>query len=132
MDFKPKVALSQDFVLQLAKLPNSVQSKVVKWAAKFQADPTSSGINYENIHKAKDPNMKSVRIDQEVRGIVFKPTKGDVYVLLHVGNHDDAYRWAETKRMTINPVTGAMQLLQIESAVVVEPAEQDVVADTQN
>lgn len=132
MDFKPKVALSQDFVLQLAKLPNSVQSKVVKWAAKFQADPTSSGINYENIHKAKDPNMKSVRIDQDVRGIVFKPSKGDVYVLLHVGNHDDAYRWAETKRMTINPVTGAMQLLQIESAVVVEPAEQDVVADTQN
>lgn len=124
MDFKPKVALSQDFVLQLAKLPNNVQSKVVKWAAKFQADPTSSGINYENIHKAKDPNMKSVRIDQEVRGIVFKPTKGDVYVLLHVGNHDDAYRWAETKRMTINPVTGAMQLLQIESAVVVEPTLQ--------
>ena len=50
MSLKPKVALSQDFLLQLAKLPVSVQSKVMKWAIQFQSDPTSPGINYENIN----------------------------------------------------------------------------------
>ena len=81
MSLKPKVALSQDFLFQLAKLPSNVHSKVLKWAVLFQTDPTSSGINYEKIHAARDPNLKSVRIDQDWRGIVFKPDSSDVYVL---------------------------------------------------
>lgn len=114
MSFKPKVALAQDFLLQLARLPVSVHAKVMKWAIQFQADPTSSGINYENINGARDPNLKSVRLDKDWRGIVFKPSKGDVYVLLYVDHHDDAYRWAENRKLTINPVTGAMQMVMLE------------------
>lgn len=117
MSFKPKVALAQDFLLQLARLPVSVHSKVMKWAIQFQADPTSPGINYENINGAKDPNLKSVRLDKDWRGIVFKPSKGDVYVLLYVDHHDDAYRWAENRKLTINPVTGAMQMVTLEHVV---------------
>ena len=117
MSFKPKVALAQDFLLQLARLPVSVHSKVMKWAIQFQADPTSSGINYENINGAKDSNLKSVRLDKDWRGIVFKPSKGDVYVLLYVDHHDDAYRWAENRKLTINPVTGAMQMVMLEHVV---------------
>ena len=115
MSLKPKVALSQDFLLQLAKLPVSVHSKVMKWAIQFQADPRSPGINYENINGARDPNLKSVRLDRDWRGIVFKPSAGDVYVLLYVDHHDDAYRWAENRKLTINPVTGAMQLVSVEN-----------------
>lgn len=121
MSLKPKVALAQDFLLQLAKLPVSVHSKVLKWAVKFQADPTSPGINYESIKGALDPNLKSVRFGDDWRGIVFKPSKGDVYVLLHVAHHDEAYRWAEKRKLTINPVTGAMQMVTMEQ--VVEQAE---------
>ena len=97
MSFKPKVALSNDFLLQLAKLPAKVHTKVMKWAIQFQADPKSPGINYENINGARDPNLKSVRLDGDWRGIVFKPSAGDVYVLLYVDHHDDAYRWAENR-----------------------------------
>lgn len=114
MSLKPKVALSQDFLLNLSKLPSGVQSKVMKWAIRFQTDPKSSSINYENIHAAADSNMKSVRIDGDWRGIVFKPDRGDVYVLLHVNKHDEAYRWAERRKLIINPVTGAMQMIQVE------------------
>jgi hypothetical protein len=110
----PKVALAQDFLANLSKLPSSIQSKVLKWALKFQSDPTSNGINYETIKGAHDKNLRSVRIDQDWRGIVFKPDKGDVYVLIYVDKHDDAYRWAETRRVAINPVTGAMQLFAVE------------------
>jgi hypothetical protein len=45
---------------------------------------------------------------------VFKPSSGDVYVLLYVDHHDDAYRWAENRKLTINPVTGAMQMVTLE------------------
>ena len=115
MSFKPKVALSNEFLLQLAKLPAKVHTKVMKWAIQFQSDPKSPGINYENINGARDPNLKSVRLDGDWRGIVFKPSAGDVYVLLYVDHHDDAYRWAENRKLTINPVTGAMQMLTFEN-----------------
>ena len=120
MSLKPKVALSQDFLLQLPKLPSNVQAKIMKWAFLFQTDPKSPSINYEKIHAAAESNLKSVRIDQDWRGIVFKPDVGDVYVLLHVDRHDPAYRWAERRKLTINPVTGAMQMVVIEE-VAAEP-----------
>lgn len=120
MSLKPKVALSQDFLLQLSKIPSSVHSKVMKWAIQFQSDPTSPGINYENINGARDSNLKSVRLDRDWRGIVFKPNSGDVYVLLYVDHHDDAYRWAENRKIAINPVTGAMQMVIVESVAAVE------------
>lgn len=124
MSLKPKVALSQDFLLQLSKLPSSVHSKVMKWAIQFQSDPTSPGINYENINGARDSNLKSVRLDRDWRGIVFKPSSGDVYVLLYVDHHDDAYRWAENRKLAINPVTGAMQMVVVESVVSVEATRE--------
>lgn len=120
MSLQPKVALAQDFLANLAKLPSAIQNKILKWAIKFQADPRSPGINYENINASRDSNLKSVRIDQDWRGIVFKPSSGDVYVLLFVGHHDDAYRWAENKKLAINPVTGAMQIVFTEQVVVQE------------
>lgn len=122
MSLKPKVALSQDFLFQLSKLPKNVHSKVMQWAIKFQTDPKSPGINYENILGARDSNLKSVRIDNDWRGIVFKPNSGDVYVLLYVAHHDDAYRWAENRKLAVNPVTGAMQMVIVQSAEETAPA----------
>lgn len=122
MSLKPKVALSQDFLLQLAKLPAAIHSKVMKWAIQFQSDPTSPGMNYENINGARDSNLKSIRVDRDWRGIVFKPTSGDVYVLLYVDHHDEAYRWAEKRKLAINPVTGAMQMVTVENVAEAVPA----------
>ncbi len=113
MSLKPKVAISQDFLKGLSTLPAAAQSKVLKWALRFQHDPAAPGINYEKIAGSRDPNMRSIRLDRDWRGIVFKPTQGDVYVLLYVDHHDAAYRWAEGRRIAINPVTGAMQLIVI-------------------
>jgi len=120
MNFKPKVALAQDFLVNLATLSSAVQGKILKWALRFQSDPTSNGINYEPIHAARDKNLKSVRIDQDWRGIVFKPPAGDIYVLMYVDRHDAAYSWAEGRRIAINPTTGALQVFAVESLI--EPA----------
>lgn len=120
MSFKPKVALAQDFLVNLATLSSAVQGKVLKWALRFQSDPTSNGINYEPINAARDKNLKSVRIDQDWRGIVFKPPAGDIYVLMYVDHHDAAYKWAEGRRVAVNPTTGALQVFAVESLV--EPA----------
>ena len=111
---RPTVALSIDFLSQAAKLPAAVHAKVLKWAMVFQNDPTAPGINYETIH-TRDPNLRSVRIDGDWRGIVHKPEKGKVYTLLYVDRHDDAYAWAKNRKVAINRITGAMQLVVLEA-----------------
>ena len=122
---KTNVALGQDFLANLAKLPPAVHTKVLKWAIKFQADPTSNGINYEKILSARDDNFRSVRIDQDWRGIVFRSPDDNVFVLMYVDHHDAAYKWAVNRKLQINPVTGAMQLVifeeQREAAAVPTP-----------
>ena len=125
MSIKPKVALSQDFLLHLPRLPAAIQGKVLKWAIRFQTDPTASGFNYEKIRAARDPHLRSVRIDGDWRGVVFVPPRSDLYILLYVDHHDAAYRWAENRKLTINPVTGAMQVVLVEE-VSAPPAPAEV------
>ena len=127
-NFRPKVALAQDFLANLGTFTSSVQGKILKWALLFQSDPTSSGINYEPIKSARDKNLKSVRIDQDWRGIVFKPPVGDVYVLMYVDRHDAAYKWAEGRRLAVNPTTGALQVFAVETLI--EPALEQARATT--
>ena len=105
------ISISQDFLEAFSNLPRAQQKKARAFIEKFREDPTSPGINYETINGASDPNLRSVRIDQAYRGIVLKPDSGDVYVLLWVDHHDDAYQWAANKRVAVHPDTGVLQVV---------------------
>jgi hypothetical protein len=105
-----KVALSDDFLRCFAGIPRDRQNAVIKFIAMFRENPTSRGINYEKINDAADPNLRSVRIDQNYRGIVLKPERGDVYCLLWIAKHDEAYEWAKRHKVAINPEAGNMQV----------------------
>ena len=110
-----KVALGSEFLTAYARLPQSQQKKVREFCDKFMQNPASPGINYERLQAARDANLRSVRIDQNYRGIVLQPERGDVYVLLWVDKHDDAYTWAQNRVCHIHPETGALQLFEISS-----------------
>jgi superfamily I DNA/RNA helicase len=124
-----KVAMSDTFLDSMLALPHQPRNKTMKFLRHFRANPTSDGFHYETIANASDPNLRSIRLDQAYRAIVLKPEKGNVYVLLWVDHHDDAYAWAERKRVTVHPKTGSIQVLPVEvGEPVVEPseAEEDV------
>lgn len=108
-----KVAISDDFLRAFAAIPRDRQQAVIKFLAQFRHNPASSGINYEKINNATDANMRSVRIDQNYRGIVLKPDIGEVYCLLWVDKHDDAYDWARRHKVAINPEVGNIQVFEI-------------------
>jgi superfamily I DNA/RNA helicase len=57
-----------------------------------------------------------VRIDQKYRAVVLHPDQGDVYVLAWVDNHDEAMAWAKNRVFEINPVTGALQIINVTEA----------------
>ena len=125
MRLKPKVALAQDFLVSMSKIPQKVQSQIIKWSILFQSNPTASGINYEKIKMCRDNNLRSVRINQDWRGIIFKPEKGNIYVLLYVDHHDDAYRWAKNRKISVNPVTGSLQVILSEEVSRTMPVEKN-------
>ncbi len=110
---QPKIALGDSFLGAFAEIPRSKQKKVMEFVSKFRRNPEASGINYEKINDASDPAFRSVRIDQDYRGIVLKPDAGNVYVLLWVDKHDDAYIWARRNRCRVNPTTGVLQLFEV-------------------
>jgi len=111
---KIKVAIASDFLLSFSKIPRKQQAKAMDFVTKFRSNPGLPGINYEKIVRAKDPNLRSVRIDQSYRSIVLKPDTGNVYVLLWIDHHDKAYKWAENKSYKIHPETGSLQVIDVE------------------
>lgn len=105
-----QVALAHEFLSAIVRLPRTQQKKVNQFVSKFRNDPHSPGINYEKINDAANPDMRSVRIDQAYRGIILKPNSSNVYILLWVDHHDDAYKWARRHQCKIHPSTGIIQL----------------------
>ena len=118
---KPKVAISADFLKSFSALPPGQQKKVREFVEKFRENPMSPGINYEKIQQARDPNVRSVRIDQNYRGIVLKPETGNAFLLLWVEQHDAAYAWAKNRIFNIHPETGSLQVLDVTADVAIAP-----------
>lgn len=127
MEAAAKVAISADFLTAFAALPRQIQGKVTEFINKFRNNPQSPGINYEKINGGMDKKIWSVRIDDTYRGITVRQPETGVYLLLWVDHHDEAYDWARNKKCEINPKTGAIQVFDIVTTPVVEPAAQDFV-----
>lgn len=118
-----QVAFSKDFLESYSRLPKKIQKKVREFSAKFQKDPTQPGLNFEKIKTARDPKVRSVRIDQSYRAIVIQPPKEDVFLCVWVDNHDEAYRWVETRSFEVNPKSGTFQVFEVaDGRAPVEPS----------
>jgi mRNA-degrading endonuclease RelE of RelBE toxin-antitoxin system len=108
-----KIIVSNDVIKRMTALPPGVQTKGLEFMLKFQTDPQSPGINYETLQGAKDKNFRSVRIGDDYRGIIFRAPQDNVFVWLHIDKHDDAYAWAIKRKMSVNPVNGALTLTNV-------------------
>lgn len=123
------VALSQEFLEAYARIPRRKQGKVMNMVTKFRENPRSPGLNYETL-ATPDPNLRSIRVDDDYRAIVLKPEHGNVYVLLWVDKHDDAYAWASRHRVDIHPQTGSLQILSSTTEPAPDPVSELTGDDT--
>jgi hypothetical protein len=121
----PKIAIALEFMEAYARIPRSQQKKVREFVGKFLTNPTSHAINYEPIHNTRDERVRTVRIDLSYRAIVLHPTRSDVYMLLWVDNHDEAMAWAQHKLFGVNPMTGALQVVDTEQVTAVTEAVKE-------
>ena len=107
--------ISDTFYDALNKLTPQEQKAVKQAAFDFQFDPSLPGFSMHRVDKARDPNFWTARVNRDIRMVVHKQD-GDT-LLAWVGHHDDAYRWAESRRIETHPTTGAVQIVEARESV---------------
>lgn len=107
--------IADTFTSSLARLTNEEQKAVKTTAFDLQVDPSSPGMQFHRVDRAKDPNFWSVRVSRDIRLIVHKSAAS--LLLCYVDHHDAAYQWAERRRLETHPRTGAAQLVEIRETV---------------
>ncbi|WP_449061618.1 UvrD-helicase domain-containing protein [Planomonospora algeriensis] len=104
-----RLGIHRDFLQDLVRLERPMQQKVVETILKFE-QTSHAGAHLEKLNHVRDDRLKSIRIDLKYRGIVLAPESGDQYTLLRVDNHDEAYAWAQHRRVSVNTATGHMEI----------------------
>ncbi len=107
--------IADTFTDSLAKLTGEEQKAVKTTAFDLQLNPGHPSLQFHKLAKAKDPNFWSIRVSRDVRLIVHKT--GTSLLLCYVDHHDDAYEWAERRKVETHPKTGAAQLVEIRERV---------------
>lgn len=107
--------IADKFDASLQRLSADEQKAAKLTVYELQTNPASPGLNYEAIKRAKDKRFRSVRVTRDLRMIVHE--MGDSVTVCYVGHHDDAYDWAERRRLEAHPKTGAAQLVVIRETV---------------
>lgn len=111
MDFR----IADTFTDSLARLTGDEQKAVKTTAFDLQMNPASPGMSFHKLDKARDKNFWSVRVSRDIRLIVHRTPQS--LLLCFVGHHDDAYDWAERRKIEVHPSTGAVQLVEIRERV---------------
>jgi hypothetical protein len=72
-------------------------------------------MSFHRLDRPRDKRFWSVRVSRDIRLIVHRTPQS--FLLCYVGHHDDAYGWAERRKIEIHPNTGAVQIVEIRERV---------------
>ena len=111
MDFR----IADTFTDSLARLTGEEQKALKTTAFDLQLNPASPGMSFHKLDKARDKNFWSVRVSGDIRLIVHKTANS--LLLCYADHHDNAYDWAERRKLETHPKTGAAQLVEIRETV---------------
>ena len=108
------------FADSLGKLSHNEQKQVKITTVDLMMDPKGSGLSLERLTRAGSENIWSARVSRDLRIIMRRD--GDDNLLAYVGHHDDAYAWAERRKIVPHERTGAMQIVElVEQREEIEP-----------
>lgn len=110
----PSLAIDRDFLREYTKLDKPVQDRVTEAFAKFE-QAAHAGQHLEKVANARDDRFRTIRITQFWRGVVLAPESGDIYTLLKVLPHDDAYAWAQRRVASVNSATGRIEIRDVKA-----------------
>lgn len=100
------------------KIDPSVGKKAYAFLEKLSENDTTPGLHIEPIANSADPRVRTGRVDQFYRAVLFKLVAGGTttYVFLGIWPHDDAIAKAKAAVLSVNPVNGVTEVRLIETA----------------
>jgi class 3 adenylate cyclase len=107
--------IADTFTAAFARLSGADQKAVKASVFDLQMDPTGNGLQLHRMDNSKDRNFWSARVNRDIRLILHKT--GETVLVAYVGHHDDAYAWAERRRIEAHPRTGAIQIVEVRERV---------------
>jgi len=117
-----EVAIANSLFASAEKLAANDKARVFDFLGKFQANPRAPGLHLEKLNAAA-PGIRSARISRGLRAILY--SEEDRFVALYAGSHDDAYAWAERRRVARHPKTGVLQIVETAEEVERKLREDD-------
>lgn len=110
-----RFCIADSFQSALSRLSAQEQKAVKETVFDLQMNPAAPGLQFHRIGKSKDPNFWSMRVSSDIRLIVHKTR--DSFLICYVDHHDDAYVWAERRRIEAHPTTGAAQIVEVRERI---------------
>jgi hypothetical protein len=107
--------IADTFTASLARLTAEEQKAAKTTAFDLQINLSHPSLQFHKLDKARDARFASVRVSGGLRAIVHR-TQGSL-LLCYVGHHDEAYDWAERRKLETHPTTGAAQLVEVRETV---------------
>lgn len=114
--------IADTFTDSLARLNNQDQKVAKTTAFDLQVNIANPGMSFHRIDLIQDKNFWSVRVNRDLRIIVHRTV--DSLLLCYVSHHEDAYKWAERRKLVTHPQTGAAQIVVLPEMI--EPAPKPV------
>ncbi|WP_405521089.1 UvrD-helicase domain-containing protein [Streptomyces canus] len=130
----PQLAFANSFWESYDVLERPIKAGVRKAMQKFQQLTVpelqaDKGLHLESVGNARDPRMRTIRINDFWRGVVLAPDDGsDVFLLVNVVAHDDAYTWAAKRLYTTNSATRALEVRNVAAIEQLTPALEKAAA----
>lgn len=110
-----RTVIADTFLKSLAALTSDEQKRGKLTAFELQANPDHPGLQFHRITKSRDPDFWSVRVSRELRIVVHKA--GGSLMIAFIDHHDNAYDWAERRRVDVHPKTRAAQIVEVRELV---------------
>jgi superfamily I DNA/RNA helicase/mRNA-degrading endonuclease RelE of RelBE toxin-antitoxin system len=107
--------IADTFTASLARLTSDEQKAVKNTAFDLQLNPAHPSLSFHKLDRARDKNFWSVRVNSNIRLIIHKTEAS--FLLCYVDHHDEAYTWAERRKLEVHPRTGAAQFVEIRETV---------------
>lgn len=106
-----QVMIAKSYFQSKTELSGNDARRISAFVKKLMDDPSNPGIGLERLNDLSDTNLWSARVTQDLRAILY--FRGSHLILLYVGHHDQAYAWAERRKVRSHPATGAIQIVVV-------------------
>jgi len=108
------VVLSDLFGRSYDQLDGAVKGRVMDFVVKLQRDPTAKGLHLEPMSGARDRRVRTGRVSDFWRAVLIKLPDDAGYILVAVKPHDEANVYATNLLVSVNEVTGAAEIVDVE------------------